>query len=281
MSTQASHKPRPYWHVDAKWITGILLLLVLSVTFLIFILVQLTAPQTGIDVLATTLASSFSAQAGGMDANGDIAIMKQKIADSPTGEWQPIPGLDIFVREQDIAGKTPREVRLWFFRQWAEPLYYEGVTGLEKLISDPEMKQGLEGGVGPLGIISAATHRKLLVVFGISGLVSLVFLALLVLFSYRFGRLGSPGCVTFLTAIPGLLLMGAAKGWLGNATGATAGEANPLSQYTQLARDVLPQVVQKAFSVYLLLVLLGLGLMLVALVLSIFFRERKDKEKTE
>ena len=35
------------------------------------------------------------------------------------------------VLEGDIAGKTPREERLWFFRQMAGTLYYEGAQGQE------------------------------------------------------------------------------------------------------------------------------------------------------
>lgn len=142
-------KPRPYWHVDAKWLTGILLLFLLNITFLVFILVQVTAPEQGIALLTMTLASSFSAESGGLDAAGDIEIMRQKIAEAPNGEFQPIPGMQIIVREEDIAGKTPREARLWFFRQWAEPLYYDGAQGLASLTTDPEMGKNISEGVGP------------------------------------------------------------------------------------------------------------------------------------
>ena len=102
----------------------------LNITFLVFILGQITAPEQGIALLTTILASSFSVESGELDAAGDIEIMRQKIAESPNGEWQPIPGMRIVLREEDIAGKTPREARLWFFRQLAEPLYYDGAQGL-------------------------------------------------------------------------------------------------------------------------------------------------------
>ncbi|HBG74970.1 MAG: hypothetical protein A2X25_07290 [Chloroflexi bacterium GWB2_49_20] len=280
MSTSKVIKPRPYWHVDAKWLTGIFLLLLLNITFLIFLLVQVTGPEQGITLLTTTLASSFSFESGGLDTSSDLEIMRQKIAESPDGQWQPIPGLQIIVREEDIAGKTPREARLWFFRQMAEPLYYNGEQGLADIMTDPEMKKGLAGGVGPLGLISAATHRKLLVVFAVSGLVSLLFLGLLVFFSHRFGRLGSPGCVIFLVAVPNLILMGGLRGWLANAaqTPASTGAQALLSRYLQLAADVLPGIVQKAMYVYIFLVFLGIALLLVALIGSVFVRERKNKD---
>lgn len=276
MSISKSFKPRPYWHVDAKWITGILLLLLLNITFLAYVLVQVTAPEQGISLLTVTLASVFSAESGGLDASNDIEVLHQKIAESPNGEWQPIPGMKIVIREADIAGKTPREIRLWFFRQWAEPLYYNGAQGLASLMTTPEMQQSVEGGVGLLGFITAETHGKIQKVFFGLGLVSLFFIGLLVFFSYRFGRLGSPGCVIFLAAIPGLILMSGVRGWLErSAQQSAAGEVTYIALYTQLAVEVLPDIVHKAMQIYQFLVFLGLGLMLVALIGAIFVRERK------
>jgi hypothetical protein len=279
MSTDKGSKPRPYWHVDAKWLTGILLLFLLNITFLIFLLVQITAPGQGITILATTLASQFSFEGGGLDAEGDVDIMRQMINESPDKQWQPIPGLEIIVRAEDIEGLSAREARLWFFRQWAEPLYYEGPQGLADLMTDPEMKAGLAQGMGPLGIISAVTHGKLLIALGISGLVSLFFLGLLVIFSHRYGRLGSPGCVLFLVAVPNLILLAGLHGWLENAgqSNETSSVQIMLSRYTQLAADVLPGIIQTALYIYFFLVLLGILLLLVALIGSIFGRGRKNK----
>jgi len=284
MSTPTGSKPRPYWHVDAKWLTGIFLIFLLNITFLLFVLVQITGPKQGINLLATALASQLSFESGGLDAEDDIAIMRQKINESPDKQWQPIPGLEIIVHAEDIEGMTAREARLWFFREWATPLYYDGPQGLADLMTDPEMKEGLMQGVGPLGIVSAATHSKLLVFFCISGLVSLFFLGLLVFFSHRFGRLGSPGCVIFVVAIPNLILLAGLRGWLENAsqnTETTIVQAM-LARYTQLATDVLPEIVQKALSIYVFLVLLGIFLLLVALIGSIFglFRTGRKNETT-
>ncbi len=112
MNTTGFHKARPYWHIDAKWITGILLLFLLIMTFLIFTPIQVTAADRGIDLLTIGLASAFSRN--GLDQEADVEIMQQKIAESPDGTWRPIPSLKIVVREQDIAGLTPKEACLWF-----------------------------------------------------------------------------------------------------------------------------------------------------------------------
>jgi hypothetical protein len=283
MGTNKVIKPRPYWHVDAKWLTGILLLILLNLTFLIYLLTQLTAPEAGISLLSTTLASQFSTESGGLDESGDIAILRQKIAAAPDGKYQPIPGLQITVTLEDIAGKTPREARLWFFRQMAEPLYYDGPEGLANLMTDPEKEQNLSGGVGPLGFINSDSHKKLLGAFVVSGLVSLFFLGFLVIFSFRYGRFGSPGCVIFLAAIPNLLLFTVARGWLEGISRdpASIGEPSILTRYTQLAADVLPTIVEKGIQLYISLVLFGISLLLIALVGSVFSRERKNKPDQE
>lgn len=280
MVTNKTIKPRPYWHVDAKWVTGILLLFLLNITFLVYIMAQVTAPKQGISLLTMMLASSFSAEGGGLDEPHDIEIMHQKIAESPNGEWQPIPGMNIVVREEDIAGKTPREARLWFFRQWAEPLYYDGPQGLANLMTTPEMQKSVEGGVGPLGFINAETHRKIQNIFIALGLVSLFFCGLLIFFSYRFGRLGSPGCVIILAAFPGLIIMSGLRGWVERSAQQPAGggEETYITRYSQLAVDVLPDIVKASLQIYLVLFIMGLGLMFIALLGALFIRERKNKD---
>ena len=277
------NKPRPYWHVDAKWITGILSILVLMITFSIYLLVQFTSPEQGINILATTLASTFSYESGGLDEAGNVENMKEKIAESPNGEYKPIPGLEITVRMDDIEEKSPREARLWFFRQMSEPLYYQGQQGLIDKMTDPEMKDDLSGGIGPLALISATTHAKLNSALVVSGVTSLFLVVLLIIFSYRFGRLGTPGLVIFLAAIPNLLLMTGIQRVLTNPATALGDEGiqSMIARYTQLAADVLPDLVQKALTFYLILVILGIVLMVMGLIGPIFIKRKKKKALLE
>ena len=193
-------KPRPYWHVDAKWITGILSILVLMVTFSIYLLMQINNPKRGNpNLLATTMASVFSYEGGGLDESGDVENMKEKIAESADGSYQPIPGLDITVRMDDIEGKTPREARLWFFTQMAEPLYNDGQQGLIDKMTDPDMKDEVSGGVGPLALISAETHSKLKSGLLISGVISLLLISVV---SYFQLPVWTPG-ISRLRSLPG------------------------------------------------------------------------------
>lgn len=90
---------------------------------------------------------------------------------------------------------------------------------------------------------------------------------------------GSPGCVIFLAALPGLLLLGGLRGWLENASQSPAPvEQTTITRYTQLAVDVLPATLQSAMITYGILVLSGFGLMLLAALGAIFFRGRKTQK---
>ena len=51
-----------------------------------------------------------------------------------------------------------------------------------------------------------------------------------------------------------------------------------VARYAQLAADVLPDVIQKAITLYLILMVVGIVLMVMGLIGSIFFREKKEVE---
>jgi hypothetical protein len=112
-------------------------------------------------------------------------------------------------------------------------------------------------------------------------------MGLLVFFSYRFGRLGSPGCVIFLAALPGLMVFSMLRGWLehGAENPPQATEMTTLTLYTQtinrLAADALPEIVLMAIQTYLTLILLGFTLIFLALLGPLFLRKRKHKNSAE
>jgi hypothetical protein len=145
------------------------------------------------------------------------------------------------------------------------------------------MAKNMQGGIGPMGFISAETHAKLNRALIVLGSVSLVLLGLLIYFSHRFGRLGSPGCVIFLSAVPGLVLFSGMRGWLEGAgqNPDPGAEETYVTVYTQmisrLAVDALPDIVQKAIQTYLLLVILGFALMLAALIGVLISRARRNR----
>nr|MBC7245570.1 hypothetical protein [Chloroflexota bacterium] len=264
MKEENVRKTRPYWHVDAKWVTGLLLVFVLSLALLVFNLVQITAERPATDIMATMIANMFSRS--GLDDESEIAQMRQALRASPDGMLQPIPGLPIVIREKDIAGLSPRQIRLYAFRQVATPLYRKGVTGLTAQVSDPEIRKNFAGGIGILELFTLKTHqnlrRALLLLVGIC----LLLLIPLIFFSYRFGRLGSPGVVLFMASLPGAvfsLLLGALATEAQNLLlpGGASGLTGVLGH---MMAGVLPQIEPIIARNYLIALTLGVALILLA-----------------
>lgn len=93
----------------------------------------------------------------------------------------------------------------------------------------------------------------------------------LVVFSFRFGRLGSPGCVLFFACLPGALIFSLFG--LAVQPDATPVEAGGLSGVLSYwGRDVLPSLARTIDQSYLVFLALGVGLMLLAGVLGIIWR---------
>mgnify|MGYP001041475591 CR=1 FL=1 len=276
MSAEQTKKPRPYWHVDAKWISGLILAFLLSATLLVYGLVQVTAEQPAVEAL--TLATALMFSPNGLDDATEIDIMRLALLASPDGTIQPIPGLRISVSEQEIEGLTSREIRLFYFQKWAEPIYQEGIQGLADLADDPELKaQILEGG-SMFNALTLQTHHSLQRVFRYFVVACLVMLIPLVLFSFRFGRIGNPGCVFFFASLPGAVIFTLIGMAVKPVITPAEGEQAITGMLTTLASNVLPAIARELGRIHLMVLGLGVGLVLLAAISSIVWNlMRGDK----
>jgi hypothetical protein len=285
MSLEPAQRRRPQWHIDAKWIVGLLLLVVLSMTLLVFNLFRVTAEEPAVEAMAMTLALAFSPE--GLDQRGDIEELRRRLDASPDGTVHPIPGLEIAVSDNDIADRSPREIRLAFFRRVARVAYKNGPEGLSALATDPALKAAIstdgsltallaEEAPGELGaivtmlgavpLITEETHNSFGGILAVLGGISLGLLLPLVLFSYRFGRLGSPGLVLFFASLPGALLFGLLRSVLLDVGTASPGEMALLSEKAgYLVANVLGPAVRTIAQNYMMVMLVGLGLIVMTL----------------
>jgi len=263
MSAEGRWRRRPYWHVDAKWITGLVLVGVLSLTLLLFSLVRLTTLQSSVEIAGTLLAVAFSPQ--GLDDETEIAALRAALKASPEASVKPFAGLQVSVRAAQIQGLDARATRLYVFRQVAEPFYWLGSEALVGNMDDPVVRRDVTACLGVLELFTAESHQRLqhaLVAFGAA---SVGLLALLVNYSYRFGRVGSPGVVLSVSALPGVLFFSwvSAREPLLAASAARPERAGVLAPGSLLGA-VLPEVLPAMARTYLVVLAVGLGLMLVA-----------------
>lgn len=196
---------RPYWHVDAKWISGIIFSIILCTTIFTFGLMKITEENVAVDISAYTIATSFSSK--GLSDTTEIDDLKDAVKASKKGYIKPIEGLDVIVRLEDLEDKTPVEIRLDIFRQIAQPLY-EGSEGLAKITETDEMYQDIESNQGLLAFFTRDTNLYLKTQFMLLSFASIIFLALTIFFSYGFGRLVSPSVVALFVGLPNTIFWG-------------------------------------------------------------------------
>ncbi len=258
--------------MDAKWITSLILVPLLSAAFLLFSLVRLTAEQPAVETMSLVLATMFTGNA--LDDATDIDLFREQLRDDPDGCIRPIEALQIDVCQDDIAGLSPREARLLIFRQMAQPLYAHGGDGLTELAADPETAQVMDQGIGALSFFTLDTHLALQRALKALAIASAILFVPLMIFSHRFGRIGTPGCAIFVAALPGALFFGFFA-LIFHPPSGTAGERGMTEILGAMASNVLPVMASTAMPAYVFLVALGIFLVSLAILGTIIARLRR------
>jgi hypothetical protein len=205
MKTQTQPKPRPYWHVDAKWISGIGLFFALGLTLLLFNLTAITDREFATRSTATLVASLFSKE--GLDDDSGLAEFRQKVNDTPGDTVVPIPQFPwLTLTKQDALTLGPRELRIKIFSQLTTPIYDKGLDGAAaQFTSNPAEQKEFKKNATLLGLFTSETHKTLKKMFTIVSIVAAVLLAAVIYFSAGWGRLVSPGLLLLVVALPGAL----------------------------------------------------------------------------
>ncbi|KKR18816.1 MAG: hypothetical protein UU65_C0001G0206 [candidate division CPR2 bacterium GW2011_GWC1_41_48] len=249
--------------MDAKWIFGIKSVFLLSVTLLLFNLSFITAKNPGVELMTTIVATSFSRQ--GLDDAKDFDEVRKKIKSSPDGKFKPIPNLEIYVSETDLNTRTPRELRMYIFRQIVEPAYDNGLEGVNILSHDPELVKKMKKEAGILTIISAKNHKTLSLFSFVFLVISLVSISLVAYFSKRFGRLFAPGFILFLASfLPAVFVSFINMAAKSHPLKTPSGEGLGASVSYALS-NVLPLILPTVQKTYVYTLILGLLLMIAAL----------------
>jgi hypothetical protein len=276
MTDEEIKRPRPYWHMDAKWIAGLLLTGVLTLTMLVHSLAQITDEEFAVDSIALALVLALAE--GDLDDESALEEFLLQVRDSPDGILQLVPGLRITVQEEEIAGLSPREAAMTIMRKVARPLYHGGSQGLADLADDPELADQIIEGGGLFNIMTRETHYNLRQALPILVGVCLLLLVPLVFFSYRFGRLGSPGFVVFAASLPGAFLFSVFSTIGGAERVVRPGREEGITRLgAYVASEILPPLAQIMARNHLLFMFTGIGLMAIAILGSLIYRStRKD-----
>src|SRR5438105_2500943 len=121
MKMKVSSTVRPYWHVDAKWICGILLLLALSASLVLATATKITNQQRGPDIAALIVGKGFIR---GDSINTEEA--KAELAKNG-GVIHPLPIMpSVAITAADL-NLSPQDISLKVFRPLTQEIYQNGI----------------------------------------------------------------------------------------------------------------------------------------------------------
>lgn len=275
-SKEKIQKPRPYWHLDMKWIAALLSIPILGLTMLIANLYILTERENAVKVSSTILKAMYAPAS--QTGEKEIAEIRKAIKNNPDKVLKPFPGTDIQITEADLDKYSPDELKQNIFAKLAETIY-DSSKSSETGIS---LKESF-GKLGLMAIFTEEGHSQISMILIYTVLISIVLLAFLVYFSYGFGRFFSPGLIFMLTGLPMLLVLTILRKQPEAQTFAT-GEMNMQQGVTQFVSAIGPTISGLTAKNYLILVIVGTALVLVGIIGRIIqkavLRRRRSGQET-
>jgi hypothetical protein len=195
VNEQKTQHPRPYWHLDAKWIAGILLFFSLGACLLLYNLSALTERRQAVTLSAAVVANLFSPK--GLDDTNGLNEFRQQVAKMPGTTVSPIPQFSsIKLSKHDALTLSPADLKIAIFSQITGPIYDIGLEAAAKQFTpNPAEQQQFVKQAAPLGILTTSTHTLIQSLFVASLCTSVILAAFLIFFSAKWGRLVSPGIV--------------------------------------------------------------------------------------
>ncbi|MDX1601330.1 MAG: hypothetical protein R3191_07450 [Anaerolineales bacterium] len=191
-------KNRPYWHVDAKWVSGLIGLAAITATLLSFTLFRLTSEKHAVPLAASALEAAFSPP---RESDQDtLTSLREEIQASDQDVFYPFPGIDVGVTADDLESQSVDQIRDRLFTGLAEEIYWSGSEA-----SPGPQAEGIWEEYGFMAIMTHKTHRLLRNMLWVSAGLSLLSLMSMSFFSHEAGKLASPGCALVLAGIPGFV----------------------------------------------------------------------------
>jgi hypothetical protein len=266
----SGRKLRPYWHVDAKWVSGLLFALAWTLTLLALTAYQLTQPEPASTIGGNLLASMTATGDGGDEPDDSVGEFIAQVEVAGPGGLQPIPGMEATITVDDLARFTPDELRVHLFTQVAEQVYWEGAETAEASGETALSSLGL------MALLTNETHLQIGSALLSLAAADLLLLLLLVAFSAGWGRLASPGVVLLMAGLPGAaLLTPLTLGVRQTLTASSGGDGAGLAAMGQLAGPALIPAAEVAMRIWLASALVGGLLLALAIVGGLARRGRR------
>lgn len=272
---QAPAKPRPYWHVDAKWVSGIVFGVVLAVWLLLFAAYQITQRDTAVQLMTNLV--TLGMKQGDAAANQQaIESFRQQIAASPTRSFEPLPGVTITEADLNLGADGLRDK---IFKQVVEPIYDKGTRGAaEAQTADKAAQDEFVNSASALSVMTKQSHDAIGTWLVIIGVVTAAFGGLAIYFSDRFGRVVTPALILLFVALPGWILF-LALGSFTNQPNQASGSVTDYFQLANMAKGAFVPAAVVGQQVYVIAVLTALTLLAAAIIGKIVYSIVKGQKQ--
>ncbi len=256
---------RGSWRIDAKWLFGLICLATIIVAGVLYSASKVTERDAATGIFSSILISVAK------DGEGAEEFEEyQALAVASPDEDFTIRGASLPIKGRELIGLSYDEALELVVGRIAVMLYTDGPESVEQFFTaasgsdseEPSAGEDEEISLGPLGLLTQDSHDKIRRIFTFSLIAVLISAVLLVFFSRRFGRLGSPGIILAVGTVPLALLWFTAKQATKN--------ADPDGIEGALAEALSP-VAGGVASDFLMLLILGIVLTVAAVVGHIAF----------
>ena len=264
---------RPYWHVDMKWIFGIISVLLLIPALFASSLYQLTS-QEAVERMALGVVEAIPAEEGVL--GWYLEQVEQVAVKHPDEELElPILGTKLPLKGKALENLSREELREAIVSQLTRQLYQRGF--LETFALKAPQGEEKDAFLRSVGFFGQATHRALGLVAVVLFLGAGVFAILMMLFSVQFGKAMSLGLALAMGCLPGFLALTFLEvGTRAGASGQRPGAAQAVIE--ALSGNIAPvaRVYRGGFVAGMGLIILGAG---ASLALSLW-RQRDSRAQS-
>jgi hypothetical protein len=244
---------RASWKVDLKWAFGLICVVCGMIAGLLYSFQAITSHDTA----TAMFTDAVGGYASGSISDGEYAAIQAAAAQDPNtavvlpGIASPLPGSAIVSLPKDEAVKLA-------LTAVAETNYEQGADAAKPLLTLND-EDGGEFSVGPLGVLTRDNHDGAAKFARIFGVVALAAGALAVVFSNRFGRIGTPGILLIVSMAPLALLWS----FISSRTGSVSGEEGV---FVRSLAEAFTGPASDNVAAFIRLAIMGVGLVTAAIV---------------
>jgi hypothetical protein len=249
----------------------------ISISILLSVFFKITEEKYAKETLTTVIATSFSQK--GIDDETEIIELKKEMDILNVDSLEPIEGLSLTINRRDIEELSPRDLRLKFFSKISDILYYQDDEEMEKIVTDPKMRENIKD-AGFITLISKEGHKKLEEWFLYAILVVILSGSGVYTMNKGLSRFTMPAKAAIFASIPGLIIILGIKLFISSESGVSLSDDNNFTQiFANIVKNALPQTIDLFFRTYLWIFILGSSIYL-GCKIYIFWKKLFKKNNT-